>query len=385
MLRRCIPVYFLAALLIDSAAAQVPLGAAGGVRGGQSSAASVTLAGTVRTASGETPTEPVAIRRECGVDSFIEGYTGRRGRFSFEVGGDVQFAVMEAAAGGPVLGLPPDTHSIFKGAPSQAGFGVDLSHCHLVADLPGYRSTHIPLTRRRSLDRPDVGTLILTPLDESQAAVSATTLAAPDGARKALDRAVKELSKGRSAKLLKAMALLEKAVLEYPAYAAAWTILGETKQRVGDTEGAAEAYGRAMEADAGYLRPYEPMAMIRVQQQDWEQAMKLTGAALDLDPANVVLRWIHAVSQFELGHDEEALAALDRVERDEAGADYLPQTHHIRGLIYSKQGDFAKAAEELRLFLKAAPAAPAAKAIEERLDEWKELGVVQPRPLDSNH
>src|SRR5690606_17770865 len=157
--------------------------------------------------------------------------------------------------------------------------------------------------------------------------VSATSLAAPKKARSAFEKAIKELNKGAGADPQEAVEELEKAVTEYPAYAAAWTILGETKQRMGDPSGAAEAYGKAMEADARYLRPYEPMVLLAVDQQDWARTVQLAGVALGLDQSNIKLQWLYAVGQFELGNLDEALSGLEKVEADEAGAQAYPQTH----------------------------------------------------------
>lgn len=375
---------FAVFLLFGSATAQVMGGRGatlGGPIGGGNSAARwarpIVLSGHVRTASGEAPLEPVAVKLSCDVNSLTKAYTGKKGEFSFEVDDSTRFAVEDASVGSVGSVVPLSPRSFSGNRLHRTGEGMDLSQCLLSAESPGYRSTHIQLWRRSSFDRSEVGTLILTPIAGSQAAlVSATTLAAPEAARDAFNKATKELSKGASARLPKVVARLEEALSEYPAYAAAWTILGETKQRLGDMEGATAAFKSAVEADPGYLRPYASLIRIRVEQQQWERAVVLTDAALNLDPANVALHWMRAISQFESGNDQAALKSLDRVERDQDDAERFPETHHIRGLIYSERGDFAQAAVELRLFLKAAPTAPAAEAVKKRLMQWEALGVV---------
>lgn len=370
--------FLLAVPSLDTAAAQgIGRGQAFGGPASALDGASATrragpiiLSGDVRTSSGEEPHEPVAVKLSCGMNSLTKTYTGKKGQFSFELD-NARYAVMDAS-----VTSAGRMASIFSNQPSWSGESSDLSRCRLVAESPGFQSSHIQLGRRSSFDRPGVGTLVLTPIVGSQAAlVSVTTLAAPKAARSAFNSAAKELGKGRSAKLPKVIARLEKALSEYPAYAAAWTILAETKQRMGDAEGAAAAFGRAVQADPGYLRPYEPLIEIRMRRQEWEEALALTSAALNLNPANVRLHWLRAVGQFELGNEREALDALDRVESYQAGAERFPQTHHIRGLIYAQRGDFTKAAVELRLFLRAAPDAPAAEAVKKRLVQWQELGV----------
>ena len=358
----------------------VGAGSVGGVSGVDTSKIPrpIVIAGNVRTSSGETPAEPVSIKRECGMDEFTEAYTDSEGRFSFVVGGNQRYAIMDAAADGGAPGLPQGNLSVFNTQSSQIGLGVDLSHCLLTAELPGYSSSSIQLTRRRSMDRPNVGTLILTPLGGSTGAlVSATTLTAPKAARKALEKAIEEMNKGSQAKLPRAIGLLEKAVEEHPSYAAAWAVLGEARERMGDQEGALNAFERALEADPSYPRAYLPMTLISVRRGDWGRAVELTAQGLELDPANVLLHWFNAVGQFELGRLEEALTALDQLE-SELGAQRFPQTHHIRGLIYAQPGEFIKAAAQLRTFLEEAPDSPAAEEANKQLAEWKELGVLSP-------
>lgn len=360
---------------------QPGLNSGGGFNSGPSTsrtAQPIVVSGNVVLASGEAPLEPVSIKRVCGPQSYLEGYTDQKGRFGFQVGGNTGFAMTDASIGSAAPGMPQGSaSSVFSGSESEIGLGVDLSGCTLIADAPGYRSSIIFLSRRRSFDRPDVGTITLTPHGGSpEVFVSATSLAAPKKAKSAFEKAIKELNKGAGADPQKAVAELEKAVAEYPAYAAAWTILGETKQRMGDRAGAGEAFGKAMEADPRYLRPYEPLVLMAVDEQNWERAVQLAGVALGLDQSNVQLQWLHAVGQFELGNHDEALSGLSKVEADEAGAQTYPQTHHIKGLIYSQRGQHAEAVMELEQFLEVAPEGPTADAIRAQIADWKAKGLV---------
>jgi len=287
-------------------------------------------------------------------------------------------AMSDASIGSAAPGMPQGSaSSVFSGMESEVGLGVDLTGCTLIADAPGYRSSIIYLSRRRSFDRPDVGTITLTPYGGSpDVFVSVTSLAAPKKAKSAFEKAIKELNKGAGADPQKAVEELEKAVAEYPAYAAAWTILGETKQRMGDPSGAGKAFGKATAADARYLRPYEPLVLMAVDEQNWERVVQLAGVALGLDQSNVQLQWLNAVGQFELGNHDEALSGLGKVEADEVGGQTYPQTHHIKGLIYSQRGQYAEAVTELEQFLKAAPEGPTADAIRAQIADWKAKGLV---------
>ena len=360
---------------------QPGLNSGGGFNSGPSTsraARPIVITGNVVLASGEVPAEPVPIKRVCGPQSYLEGYTDKKGKFGFQAGGNTAFAMSDASIGSAAPGMPQGSaSSVFSGSESEIGLGVDLTGCTLVADAPGYRSSSIFLSRRRSFDRPDVGTITLTPHAGSpDIFVSATSLAAPKKAKAAFEKAIKELNKGARADRQKALDELEKAVTEYPTYAAAWTVMGETKQRMGDRTGAAEAFDRAMQADSRYLRPFEPMVLMSVNRQDWERAVELASIALGLDQSNVKLQWLNAVGQFELGNHDEALSGLGRVEADEDGAKQYPQTHHIKGLIYSQRGQYAEAVTELERFLEIVPDGPTAEAIRGQIADWRANGVV---------
>jgi Tfp pilus assembly protein PilF len=360
---------------------QPGLNSGGGFNSGPSTsrtARPIFISGAVVLASGEVPAEPISIKRACGPQSYLEGYSDQKGKFGFQVGGNTAFAMTDASIGSAAPGMPQGSaSSVFSGSESEIGLGVDLTGCTLVADAPGYRSSSIFLSRRRSFDRLDVGTITLTPHGGSpDILVSATSLAAPKKAKAAFEKAIKELNKGAGADPQKALDELEKAVTEYPTYAAAWTVMGETKQRLGDQAGAAESFGRAIEADSRYLRPYESMVLMAVDRQDWERAVQLASIALGLDQSNVKLQWLNAVGQFELGNHDEAFSNLGKVEADEIGAKQYPQAHHIKGLIYSQRGQYAEAVTELEQFLEITPDGPTAETIRRQIAGWKATGVV---------
>lgn len=336
------------------------------------------LSGTVLLASGEAPVEPVRIDRVCGMERTPEGYTDTKGRFNFQVGQNRQFAAMDASISGQ-----RDAANFGGGefsALSSLGpdVGVDLSGCQLEANAPGYRSDPILLTRRRSMERSDVGTIILTPLSgvQTAAVVSATSLAAPKKARASFEKGVKELGKGSSARIDRAMADLQSAVDQYPQYAAAWTTLGLAKAQSGDADGAIAALEKALEADQRYLRPYEPLVRLYMDRGDWERSAELTNFAVSVNPADTKMRWYQAVSTFETGHDDEAIAQLGEIQKDAEGAKQFPQTHHIMGLIYAKRGQFSEAAESYNRYLELDPNARAAETIKKQLNEWAQLGVL---------
>lgn len=349
------------------------------MRGGQLERP-ILITGSVVLASGERPLEPVMIKRICGSRTTPEGYTDSKGSFSFRIGGDTSTAaIMDASVGNNrqddlLTGNTPTSIGLVSVDPSS---GVDLSGCTLVADAPGYRSDPIVLTRIRSMDRTDVGQFILTPLGGNFAsAVSVTSLEAPEQARKAYDKAMQEVRKGKSAKVEKVISECEKAVALYPRYAAALTLLGQAKLQTGDIPGAEEALEAAVEADPRFIRTYGPLILLRIGQQDWNRVAILADFVLSFDPSNTNIRWYQTVALYELGSIDEAAAAIDKLQKDAQAEAAYPQMHHLRGLIYAQRGKFQDAAAEYQEYLELAPDSVARGTISAQLDEWKTLGVI---------
>lgn len=116
----------------------------------------IRLSGKVRLASGDTPAEPIQIRRICGADneSYIVGYSDPKGQFQFEM-------IYTSSAGSPLYNR------------------TRTELCRLVAAAPGFHSSAIPLANRSPNDKSEVGTIILTPLSSSETDfISVTSLAA---------------------------------------------------------------------------------------------------------------------------------------------------------------------------------------------------------------
>lgn len=129
----------------------------------------------------------------------------------------------------------------------------DLLGCELRASLPGYRSNVVQLAGRRVLDKPDVGTLVLTRIAKVEGfTISATTLNAPKNAQKSYEKGMKELKGG---KFDKAVPHLEKAVTEYPEYAIAWYALGNCREGLKEFEAAETAYLRPSIRTGSSFRP----------------------------------------------------------------------------------------------------------------------------------
>ncbi len=343
------------------------------------------LSGKVVLDNGEVPPEPATIIRICNGQRFPESYTDRKGGFSFQVGGDPTVAITDASvggfgargAGGAGGGSPFGSFGGVGGGSMGGGdLSVDMTGCELVAELPGFRSDSITLGRRRAMDNPDIGVIVLHSLGgPTSSIVSATTLQAPKKAKASYDKAMREMTK-KNGKPDKAANELEKAVAEYPRFASAWTLLGDTRAKMNDADGAREAYEKAVEADPDYLRPYPALVQLAVEAKDWQRTSELSEKMLSLNPGITQVRYYQAVAQFSLGNLDDARSTAMAIQSG-PDAKRFPQTHQMMGLIYSQQGAFDQAAREYRTYLQASPDARSAEQIKKQLNEWEVLGVIK--------
>lgn len=346
----------------------------------------VFLSGKVVMDNGEVPPEPVTIVRVCNGQRTPESYSDRKGHFSFQVGGNPSAALTDASVGGFGGGGPgggqfgsnPFGSNVGMGGPTMGGdMSVDFTGCELIAELPGFRSDSAMLGRRRAMDNPDVGVIVLHSLGgRTSTIVSATTLQAPKKAKDSFDKAMREMTK-KSSDPDKAAKELEKAVAEYPQFAAAWTLLGDTRGKMGDSEGAREAYEKAIESDPEYIRPYPALIQMAVNAKDWQSTTELSEKMLTLNPGITQVRYYQAVAHLNTGNIDGARSAALQIQEG-PDAKSFPQTHQMMGLIYSQQGAFNEAAKEYRTYLQAAPGAASSEQIKKQLNEWEVLGVIKP-------
>ena len=345
------------------------------------------LSGKVLLADGTPPGEPVTIERVCWGRHRPETYTDSKGRFSFQLGARNSLAFADASTspasddvfGAAGLGAGGFGSQASPGAPRVNAFGrVDLTGCELRASLPGYRSEAVQLGQRSMFDKPDVGVLILHRIAKGQGiSVSATSLAAPKQARKAYEKALKELRKkdASSRKHEKAIKELEKAVDEYPEYAAAWTLLGRTRLSVNDKEGAREAFDKATEADPKYLSPYIPLLGMELKEERWAEVNLVSERLLNLNPHMTEVQFYRAVAAFNLGKMDLAEDLALGVQSGQ-GKEKFPGTHRLLGMIHARQGNFPLAATAYRDFLAVQPMGATAKDLQRQLTEWEALGVI---------
>jgi len=154
------------------------------------------LAGKVVSEAGFAPGKSVTVVLECGSHASMRGHSDAQGDFSL---------MLTEADGGPGRGI----------LRSQAGTSAfPLADCELYGELSGYRSEHIRLPDSRCGGIVQVGIITLHPVSpEPGFSISMTSLAAPEKAKKSLQKGRQQAKKGKWAA---AADYFKRAVEDYP-------------------------------------------------------------------------------------------------------------------------------------------------------------------------
>ena len=330
----------------------------------------VYLHGRVVTDAGEPPPERVIVKLNCGARSTPQDYTDRKGRFSFQPGGNQSLMFSDASVNST------------RGAGRSSGLtvgstgGGNLSHCHLEAELPGYRSDRLSLGMFR-MGSNDVGLIVVHRLEGLIGdTISVTTLAAPTSAQKAYRKGLKALRKVRPNRE-EAIRHLERAVEVYPEYATAWTALGEARRGLEDGDGARMAYTRAMEADPKFLLPYEPLMDLALNRMDWTDLESLAERYLKLSPRSARARFLSALAaanRYDLPRAGSFVEALEESnEKDE-----WPLSYVIMAAVHESRAEWERAASEYRAYIDLAQDQTTVEMAKRRLHEWEMLRIIAP-------
>ena len=335
----------------------------------------ITLNGEVMMEDGTRPEKPVEVVLVCHGVVRQRAFTSR-GDFSIDVGRSRSLATNDSSVGGG----PSDDQflgptGVGVSSIEPADNSLDMSGCELRASLVGFSSDAIRLGRRRALDNSDVGDIVLHRLEGVEGTtVSANTSKAPKKAKQAFEKAGKELRK-KKAQPSKAAKELEKAVKEFPEFAAAWHLLGELRLVLDDAAGAQKAFKQAIDSDPQFISPYLSLAKFLVGQGQWEDAAQLSDKVIELNPYVTYAYYLSAASNYSLGNlDVAEKSARTVVENQEAPR--YPQTYFILGGILARQGKVTPASAEFNHYLEVEPAGPTADQVKQILSAWKEQGLI---------
>ena len=327
------------------------------------------LSGKVEMADGSALPEPARIELVCNGQIQPQAYTRKDGGFNFAVGGDQAQRIHARDA-------DRSSPSAAVGARGEDRSHVSLTGCEVRAVLPGHHSTTVKLGRRSVFESPDIGVLVLSPLDQSVGYfASPTGLKAPKEARKAFEKGEKEAGKDRP-NLEKALKELEKAVSVHAEFADAWNLIGEVQARSGDLESAEESFRRAIEADSRLIPPYLSLALLELQQNQPAEALKFTERVLGLMPDSAEAHFYHGLAHATLGQLETAKKSLMSVAYSSDVARF-PRALFVLGNIHGEEAQFELAAKEYRRYLDLEPDSRAAEMVREKLQQWKATGLIE--------
>lgn len=313
------------------------------------------LSGKVMLSDGVPPPEPVVIERVCGARVIPEGYTDSKGRFSFEVGHNSSM-FMDASmdnVGGGRMGRNDPMGSSRTGSSTMGSSGNSgersMMGCELRANLAGFRSDMVNLSSRRSMDNPEVGTIVLHRLANVEGlTISGTSLNAPKDAKKAYDKGRELAKKG---KLDDASKQFDKAVELYPKYAVAWYERGRIYEEQNKLDDAKKAYGESLAADSKLMLPYERLAGMAMQTRNWQETADITDRMIRLNPVDFPQAFLfNAIANLNL-------QKLDAAEKSTADLLDMDKQHryvkaeHVMAVIKAQKQDWAGAATHFRAYL----------------------------------
>ncbi len=317
---------------------------------------------------GTAPPESLAIQLICHASPRSIGRTDGKGNFSIDLNNraammtfadsseDPQISRTANTGGGSGSGFSNTVASASGVAPSQTITDRDLMGCDLQATLPGFRSDILHLTNRKSLDDPNVGTLILHRLANVEGTtISVTSAMAPKDARKAMERAQNFAKKEKWDQAEKE---IQKAVEIYPKYAVAWSELGGLQERANNSEAARKSFAMALEADPKLIPPYLALANMASRDSKWQEVSDDSGRVLKLNPVDFPQAYLlNAMSNYYLKNlDVAEKSAREGIEHDPEHR--FPRLHEILAAVLIRRQDSAGAADQFRKYLRYAPDGP---------------------------
>jgi hypothetical protein len=145
---------------------------------------------------------------------------------------------------------------------------------------------------------------------------------------------------------------LRKAVKQYPRYSAAWVLLGQTLGAQQKTDEARDACSQPVTSDSNYRPAYLCIADIAARSQHWDEVLKFSNRALELDPSSDGVGYAYnAAANLNLHNLPQAeKSALRAADLDKNNAD--PRIHFLLAQIYEAKGDRNGEAAQLREYLK---------------------------------
>ena len=145
---------------------------------------------------------------------------------------------------------------------------------------------------------------------------------------------------------------LRKAVQAEPLYAAAWVTLGQLLVAEQKVQEGRDACSHAVSANGNYLAGYLCLADASGREQKWDEMLKFSSRAIELDPSNDAIAYgLNAAANLSLHKVPDAeKSALKALEIDKTHKD--PRIYFLLAQIYEAKGEPENEAAQLRQYLK---------------------------------
>jgi tetratricopeptide (TPR) repeat protein len=309
------------------------------------------ISGKVVLDDGTELTEPAMIQTICRGHRHSETYSDAHGSFNFRFGDPTQgsaAAISDASSS--------NVNNNGMGSQSRPS----LQDCQLQAELAGFSSQPVELNSRIGLmNNIDVGRVPLHRLAHVDGtSISVTSALAPPAAKKAFEKGLEQEKKSKWEDAGKSF---EKAVQIYPRYATAWYQLGRLQLRNQlssqpptqnpSAQSAKHSFEQSIAADPKYVDPYDGLAQLAMQAQEWPNVIEITNKLVSLNPVNFPGAYYdNAVANYNLKNfdDAEKSALLGiRVE----DAHQIPKLQYLLAMIQLRKQNYQGAAEHMQQFL----------------------------------
>jgi len=153
----------------------------------------------------------------------------------------------------------------------------------------------------------------------------------------------------RGKKIVDAEIHLRKAVKQDARFSAAWVLLGQVlalEQKMDDAHDAC-----SKPASISYLPAYLCLADLSARAKNWDDVLRLSSLALEIDPATAPAYVYNAAANFNLHNLPVAeKSALRAIDIDTGNKD--PHVHFLLAQIYEAMGDRTNQAAQLREYMK---------------------------------
>ena len=329
------------------------------------------LSGTVVMAQGGAPPEPAAIERVCGGYAHKEGYTDSKGRYQIQLGQNFEIQdVSETAGNSGQFGLGGRSQTSL-GNPMGGISARDLMGCELRAVLSGFQSSSVMIRVDGAFGEVRMDTIVLQPLGGGTGStISLTSMQAPGSARKAYEKAERDVDKND---LKDAEKELTKAVGQYPKYAAAWALLGAVHQQFNQIDEALKDYDQSIAADPQYAKPYFGLTLIAAGKKNWKDTVRFADQLDRLAPsAYPEAYFFNGVANYNLNNLDDAEKSLRKFLKLDVNHVRPVAALYLGDILVRKQ-DYAGAAQQARDYLALAPNASNANDVREKLKQMEQM------------